>query len=131
MRPPLLLPRLPALIGSLALAGCGLTGPQAAGVGMAASVASIPILHRSIPDAVYSAATGKDCSIVRLDEGKTYCRRPEPEPPGQPYCTRSLGVVDCWKDPASLPDHPPQVGDGPSTLNAAQEANRTARWPPL
>lgn len=52
-----------------------------------------------------------------------------PEPP--PYCTRSLGVVDCWADPDTLPNRPPQVADGPAGLTPAQEANRTRGWPGL
>ena len=38
------------------------------------------------------------------------CRKP---PPPQPYCTRSLGVADCWADPARL--SPPQrdIADSP------------------
>jgi hypothetical protein len=80
-------------------------------------------------DAVYSAITGKDCSIVRMEQGKSYCRPVEPPPDAPPYCTRSLGVVDCWRDPASLPNRPPEVADGPHVLTPAQEANRTRRWP--
>jgi hypothetical protein len=34
-------------------------------------------------------------------------------------------------DPASLPDHPPDLGDIPHPLTPEQEANRTRRWPPL
>ena len=41
---------------------------------------------------------------MRLDQGKSYCRPIEPPPEPPPYCTRSLGVADCWRDPASLPD---------------------------
>lgn len=35
-----------------------------------------------------------------------------PKPPPAPYCTRSLGDVDCWTDPQRLADRPPQVADG-------------------
>ena len=35
-----------------------------------------------------------------------------PKLPPAPYCTRSLGDVDCWTDPGRLPDRPPQVADG-------------------
>ena len=73
--------------------------------------------------------SGKDCSIVRLDQGKSYCRPVEPPPEPPPYCTRSLGVADCWRDPASFPNHPPSLGDGPHTLTPAQEADRTRSWP--
>jgi hypothetical protein len=115
----------------LLLAGCGVTPEQAATIGIGAAVGSIAVMQRSPFDAVYSIASGKDCSIVRLDQGKSYCRPVEPPPEQQPYCTRSLAVVDCWRDPASLPDRPPEVGDGPRALTPAQEADRTRRWPNL
>jgi hypothetical protein len=111
------------------LAGCGATPTDlATGLG-GAGVASIAVLHRSPFDAIYSALSGKDCSVVRLDNGQSYCRPQEPRPPPQPFCTRSLGVVDCWKDRAAVPGHPTGVADGPDTLTPAQEANRTRRWP--
>ena len=88
-----------------------------------------PTIGRSPLDAVYSLATGKDCSVVRLDGGKSYCRLQEPSPEAPAFCTRSLGVVDCWQDPASLQPLYLGVGDGPDTLTPEQEANRTRRWP--
>ncbi len=115
----------------LLLTGCGATPEQLAAGGVALGVGSIAVMQRSPADAVYSVVTGKDCSVVRLDQGKSYCRPVEPLPEAQPYCTRSLGVVDCWRDPASLPDHPPQVADGPRTLTPEQESNRTRKWPDL
>jgi hypothetical protein len=55
----------------------------------------------------------------------------EPPPEAPPFCTRSLGVADCWQDPASLPDHPSQLGDGPSHLTPEQEVDRRQGWPKL
>jgi hypothetical protein len=111
------------------LAGCGATPEQLlTGIG-GAGVASVAIIHRSPFDAVYSLLSGRDCSVVRLDRGQTFCRPVEPEPQPQPFCTRSLGVVDCWRDPVSLPGHPTPVGGGPDGLTAEQEADRTRRWP--
>lgn len=111
----------------LLLAGCT---PVAAGVGGAAELASVPVLGRGLPDVAVSAATGKDCSVVRLDQGKSYCRPTDPPPPRPQFCTRSLGVVDCWANPEALNGPPPhQVADGPNTLTPAQEANRTRGWP--
>jgi hypothetical protein len=114
----------------LLLAGCA-TPEQLATGGVALSVGSIAIMQRSPIDALYSMAAGKDCSIVRLEQGKSYCRPMEPPPESQAYCTRSLGVPDCWRDPENLPDHPPELGDGPRTLTPAQDADRTRGWPAL
>ena len=118
---------LPILL--VALAGCGITPEQAATVGAGVTVGSIAVLQRSPLDALYSAVTGRDCSIVRMEQGKSYCRPIEPPPEAPPYCTRSLGVVDCWRDPAALPDRPPEVSAGPQVLTPEQETNRTRRWP--
>ncbi len=116
---------------ALLVAGCGLTPEQLATVTAGGAIGSIAVIQRSPADALYSIVSGKDCSIVRLEQGKSYCKPVEPPPEQQPYCTRSLGVVDCWSDPASLPDHPPQVGDVPHGLTPEQEADRTKRWPNL
>jgi hypothetical protein len=120
-----------AVLALLLLAGCEATAPQVAAGLTAVTVGSVTTIQRTPLDAVYSAATGKDCSVVRLDQGKSYCRPTEPPPDSPPYCTRSLGVVDCWADPAALPDRPPEVADGPRTLTPEQEKDRTRRWPGL
>ncbi len=92
---------------------------------------AVPVIHRDLFDAAYSLATGRDCSIVRLDRDETYCRPIEPPPEPPAYCTRSLGTVDCWRDPSALRPEQAGVADGPSTLTPAQEANRARPWPPL
>ena len=120
-----------ALCLVLLLAGCGFTPEQVLTGAVGGTVGSIAVMHRSPFDAVYSVLAGKDCSVVRLDEGKSYCRPVEPLPEPQPYCTRSLGVADCWRDPAALPDHPPEIAAGPWVLTPEQEADRTRKWPNL
>ena len=116
---------LAPLLLLLALSACG---TQATGAFAAANAASVTVFQRAIPDLVVSAVTGKDCSVVRLEQGKPYCRPLELLPERPPYCTRSLGTVDCWTDPQKLPGPPPEVADGPTTLTPEQEANRTRRW---
>lgn len=107
------------------LAGCA----ASAGAGAAAEVASVAVLGRSLGDVVVSGVTGRDCSVVRLDKGQSYCRQTLPPPARPPYCTRTLGYVECWANPEVLPGPPREVADGPRTLTAAQERNRTRRWP--
>lgn len=95
------------------------------------NVASLTLVGRSVPDVLVSGVTGRDCSIVRLDRGMSYCAPREPAPGPPPYCTRSRGSVDCWVTrPGTIP-MVEGVVDGPASLNAAQEADRTARWPGL
>lgn len=121
--------RLIALLLLIPLAGCGLSAGADAGIGIGTNVLALTTIHRTIPDAVISLVTGKDCSMVRLDNGKSYCRHPHPLPPPPPYCTQTLGNATCWSDPAQLPDHAPQVAAGPYRLTAAQLANRDRGWP--
>jgi len=116
-------------LGLLAVAGCGWTDTAIGVTAVGTNVASVVAIHRSPADAVYSWWTGRDCSIVRLDEGKTYCRPVEPEPEPPAFCTRGLATVNCWLDPDTVPGHPRGVADGPDGLTAAQEANRLRTWP--
>jgi hypothetical protein len=118
-----------ALVAPLLLAGCGPDSPSVAIGIAAASAASIPVFHRTPVDMVVSAASGRDCSVVHLDRGERYCR-PRERPPEQPvFCTRSLGVSDCWEDPSHLPNKPREVADGPRSLTSEQEADRKSRFP--
>ena len=119
------------LVLPLLLSGCGPAAPVAE-IGVAVvSVASIPVFHRSPVDLAVSAASGRDCSVVHLDKGERYCHPREKAPETPEFCTRSLGVVDCWEDPARLPNHPREVADGPRVLTPEQEADRSKWWPGL
>ena len=111
----------------LALAGCEYSEPIGAGL----AVGSIVVFGRAPTDMAVSAATGRDCSIVNLDRREPYCRPREQPPEPQPFCTRSLGVVDCW-DVGKRPLNPPRdVADGPRALTPEQEAIRSRWWPGL
>ena len=115
---------------AVSVAGCvGTTPPPSASFGAAIAVGSIPAIGRTPVDAVVSVVKGQNCSIVHWDQGKPYCTPTQPQPDPPPYCTRSLGVVDCWADPAALPNRPPEVADGPRTLTPTQEKDRTKGWP--
>jgi hypothetical protein len=119
--------------GFLPLALLALTGCDAASLtaGAAVNLASVTLIGRSVPDIVISGLSGRDCSIVRVDRGLSYCAAEQPAPGPPPYCTPSLGRVDCWVTrPASIPMQRGVV-DGPVALTPAQEADRTAWWPGL
>ena len=127
MRLLLLTPLLAApLLAAPLLAACH-GGPGPGGALLAAEGASVAVLGRGIGDTIVSAVTGKDCSIVRLEQGRSWCA-PEDRLPAPPYCTRSLGVVDCWASPALLPAPGRGVADQPRP-NPAQERWLAARWP--
>lgn len=124
-RTTVLLVLLAALPATLGLTGCA----APAGAFVAANAASVVVFGKAIPDLAVSGISGRDCSIVHLDQGKSYCAPPPPPPSAQEFCTRSLARVDCWSSPAVLPAPQSGVADGPSTLTAEQERWRTARWP--
>ena len=113
----------------LPLSACGVASDLLATVFVGANVGSVATIQRTVPDAVYSLVTGRDCSLVRLDQGKTYCRATEPKPEPQVFCTRSLAAVNCWEDPASVPGRPVGVADGRTDLTSQQEADRVRKWP--
>jgi hypothetical protein len=117
------------LLSLLPLAGCGIDANLGAVIGVAGTVGTVATIQRTPWDAVYSLVTGRDCSMVRLDRGETYCRPVEPPPEPPAFCTRSLAAVNCWQDPATVPGHPQGLADGPAGLTAEQEADRVRRWP--
>ncbi len=117
---------LPLLCLCLGLSGCVMPTvlPLAAGLG-----ADVAVMHRTLPDTLYSAITGKDCSLVRVDRGERYCRPVDPPVPPPPYCTRTLGQVTCWLAPEATPGIPVEVAQGPRALTPEQNRLRLARWP--
>jgi hypothetical protein len=122
--------RLALLALLLPLNACGI-GPGVLYGSMAgANAVSTAVIGRDIADATISLASGKDCSIARLDQGQTYCK-PAREPVADPpYCTRSIGAVDCWREPP--PTYPAREGLADQvTLTAAQQQYQARRWPYL
>lgn len=115
-RPLLLL--LPILLG-----GCD--GPGFFALG-AVNVTSLALTGRAVPDLVVSGVTGRDCSVARIDREQTYCGPDNAAPPPPPFCTRSLGTVDCWsRPPQATPAHR-GVADAPTPVGGNQ-----GRWPYL
>ena len=54
---------------------------------------------KTIADHVISVASGKDCSLVRVERGMTYCKEDEVVPMPEVYCYRELGGVSCYDAP--------------------------------
>ena len=123
-RPPV---RLVLLAVVAATVGCVETAAIVVGVG----VAAVPVVGRTLGDVAISAISGKDCSLVRLDAGRSYCAPQEPAPARPVVCLRSLGVVDCYTNPEVLGGPYREMADGPRALTPEQEAHRTRRWPNL
>lgn len=98
--------RILPLLALLLLSACAVTAPQ-----------------------WHGGLTGIDCSMVRLQQGRPYCNVHEPPPAPPPFCTRSLGSVDCWANPQALNGSHTEVADGPRTLTEEQERLRTGGLP--
>jgi hypothetical protein len=109
---------------AVVLAGCTTAVPAAAL--LAAEGAGVVVFGRGIVDIGVSAISGRDCSIVRLDKGQTYCASTDPPAPER-FCTRTLAAVDCWAD-TSVVASSATVADTPPA-SAAQQRYRRARWP--
>jgi hypothetical protein len=92
------------------------------------NVASLALTGRTPPDILTSLATGRSCSVARLDRGETYCAPADPGFAPPPHCTRSLGSVDCWATPpASIPL---QAGVAQQPEPTAEQRRRAeGRWP--
>ncbi len=115
----------------LLLASCH-SIPPAPFVALAAiDLVTVSVLGRDVGDVVVSGVSGRDCSVVRLDRGQSYCRAIEPPPEPPEFCTRSLARVDCWRNPEVLNGPLRELADGPRVLTPEQEANRTRSWPGL
>ena len=85
------------LTALLALPGCALE--PAIGPAAVVSGVSLAITGKTPLDHVASLATGEDCSAVRYERRGPWCLPHPGPPPPLPYCTRSLGSVDCWTVP--------------------------------
>jgi hypothetical protein len=125
-QPPLVL--LAAALSCASLGGCTETGGI---VMLAADAASVMVLGRTMPDLAVSGVPGRDCSAVRLEQGHSYCRPQDPPLAPPPFCTRSLGGVQCWANPDDLTSRSRPLADAELSLTPAQEADRMRRWPQL
>ena len=82
--------RMRALLLMLCLTAC--SGPAGVTTALvAAEAATVTVFGRGVADIGVSAITGRDCSIVRLDKGQTYCAPRYLGPDEPAFCTRSLG----------------------------------------
>jgi len=116
------------LLGVLLLPACT---QESAGAFVAANAASVVVFQRAIPDLLISGVIGRDCSVVRLEQGNSYCRPEEPPPPVPRFALAAWGWSIAGPTPAALSDQPHEVADGPRVLTPLQEADRTKRWPGL
>jgi hypothetical protein len=83
-------------VACLFVASCGTVPPYAMVDG-----AVVVTTEKTMADHAISLASGKDCSLVRLEQGTTYCVEDELVPQPNLYCYRELAGVTCY----DRPDH--------------------------
>jgi hypothetical protein len=86
-----------AMMAMLPLGGCvpGSTLAVAAIAGGGGLVAT----GKTPVDYVAGWLTTQDCSAVRLEQRRPWCVPIPAAAPPPPYCTRSIGSIDCWTSP--------------------------------
>lgn len=67
---------------------------------------------KTLSDHLVSYNLGKDCSTVRVEQGRTYCREDEPNPMPTVHCYQTLGDVTCY----AAPDPSRRPGDAIGNL---------------
>lgn len=68
--------------------------------------------QKTMADHAISLASGKDCSLVRIDRGLTYCKEDEMAGPRPNlYCYRELAGVTCYNQPDPSRSEQARVGN--------------------
>jgi len=89
------------LVGS-----CSLALPYAAVDG-----AVIMGTEKTMADHAISLASGKDCSLIRIEKGQVYCKEDELTPRPNLYCYRQLAGVTCYNRPDNVQGERQRVGE--------------------
>ncbi len=77
------------------LGGCAAATPFGA-----VEAVSVMASDKTLTDHAISVASGKDCSILRKEQGKTYCVEDQVNPVyPQNYCYKTIGKVTCYDRP--------------------------------
>ncbi len=83
------------LVCLMALGGCAAATPFGA-----VEAASVMASDKTLSDHAISVVSGKDCSILRREQGRTYCAEDEVHPVYRKmHCYRTLGRVTCYDQP--------------------------------
>ncbi len=78
---------------------------------IALDAGSVMTTDKTLADHVVSWASGKDCSSVRWELGRTYCKEDEPRPVAHVYCYRTLGDVTCYDRPDPYGNQEQRMGE--------------------
>ena len=81
------------LMGAMATAACDL------GTLGGAEAISIMGTDKTVVDHIVSIGSGKDCSTIRREQGRTYCVEDEVQINQNIHCYKSIGSVTCYDRP--------------------------------
>jgi len=102
---------VPLIVG-LGLGACSLAPPWAI-----TDWAAVGITDKTLEDHAVSAYSGKNCSTVRTNQGRTYCEEDEKNPQAQVHCYPTLGKVTCYKKADPYKDNQQRVGENDHNLD--------------
>jgi len=85
------------LTAALSLGGCNV-GPTLTITG-SVTAGSLIVTGKTPEDHLAGWLTGMDCSAVRYERRRPWCVPHPGPPPETPFCTRSIGSIDCWTTP--------------------------------
>jgi len=104
-----------AAIVLISLAACNALYTPIAAIEGASAVGT----GKTFSDHLVSYASGKDCSTVRSNSGRTYCRENEPNPTAKVWCYRTLGKPVCYNRPDPFSGNQRKIGDNDHNLDTA------------
>ena len=93
---------LVTIVSLLALAACSELSVFGA--------ASVVATDKTITDHAVSYFSGKDCSTVRKETGRSYCEEDELNPTPPVHCYRDLAGVTCYNQPDPYGDRRQEIG---------------------
>jgi hypothetical protein len=76
--------------------------------------------QKTIGDHILSYVSGKDCSTVRRNLGRTYCVEDEPNPILRVFCYPAIGMVTCYDTPDPRRQPFEKVGRSDHNLDLAR-----------
>ena len=89
--------KLFAILSLLSLTAC-VIGTSGVPVISQLEVLTLMTNEKTISDSIISYVSGKDCSTVRKERGKTYCKEDAVPPPNpKRHCYKELSQVTCYK----------------------------------
>ena len=76
--------------------------------------------QKTLGDHIISYVSGKDCSTVRRNLGRTYCVEDEPNPVPRVFCYPTIGKVTCYDRPDPRRQPFEKVGRNDHNLDLAR-----------